>query len=266
MISLSISRRPCSRAAAPTLVLLHGWGYCKSAWPDSWLQALEQGYNLWLVDLPGHGDDTCQSLQDADLRILDSWLQLLAASLPTQYSLLGWSLGGQVAWRLAQLQPDRVSALVALASNPSFVQRSDWPHAMSVAVLQQFTTAFAHTANKTLQRFCALQSQGGEQPTIINKQLRTRVQCRASLSMGLDWLAQLDLRETWQALSMPSLLLLAAEDALVPAAVFNDLHQLSPNQTIATLNGCHAFAWQHALTDKDRLLPYVGDFLEQLDV
>ena len=267
MMALSINRRPCRQVGAPTLVLLHGWGYSKSAWPHSWLQALEQDYDLWLVDLPGHGDDACQSLQDTDLTILDTWLRLLAADLPAQYSLLGWSLGGQVAWRLAQLFPQRVRGVLAVSSNPCFVQRADWPHAMPVAVLQQFASAFAHTANKTLQRFCALQAQGSDQPTSINKHLRTQVHCRASLSMGLDWLAQLDLRATWQALPMPCLLLLAAEDALVPAAVVSDLHKLNPTaQTIAMLNGCHALAWQYAQADKDNLLFRIGDFLEQLHV
>jgi pimeloyl-[acyl-carrier protein] methyl ester esterase len=138
---------------------------------------------------------------------------------------------------------------------------------MPVAVLQQFATAFAHSANKALQRFCALQSQGGDQPTVINKQLRTQVYCRASLSMGLDWLAQLDLRATWQFLSMPTLLLLAAEDALVPATVASDLHKVSHgDKTIATLNGCHALAWQYAQAGKDKLLSRIGVFLEQSDV
>jgi len=263
MISISMQRRPCQQAEAPTLVMLHGWGYNKTAWPESWLQALAANFDLWLVDLPGHGEDSCQDDTDEDLQILDTWLQALGAQLPSHYCLLGWSLGGQVAWRLGQLQPERVISVVTLASNPSFVQRKDWPHAMSEPVLQQFTTAFSGAANKTLQRFCALQAQGSSQASAINKHLRTQVDCRASLAMGLDWLAKLNARAAWQSLSMPALLLLAEEDALVPVAVADDLKHLArPSQSVETLPGCHAFVWQYGFTDQDLLLSRISDFLE----
>ena len=84
MMELSIQRRPGKRPCSPTLVLLHGWGYHKNAWPESWLQNLLEHYDLLLVDLPGHGDDSCHVLEDRDLSVLDIWLQSLGASLPAQ--------------------------------------------------------------------------------------------------------------------------------------------------------------------------------------
>ena len=85
--------------------------------------------------------------------------------------------------------------------------------------------------------------------------------------MGLDWLAKLDARAAWQSLSMPALLLLAEEDALVPIAVANDLKQLArPSQSVETFPGCHALAWQYGFTDQDLLLSRIGDFLEPLYV
>lgn len=264
-MELSIQRRPGKRPSSPTLVLLHGWGYNKAAWPEAWLQQLCEGYDLLLVDLPGHGDDTCQVVEDADIAILDAWLQTLIATLPKQYSLLGWSLGGQIAMRLAQQQPGRVQALICLASNLSFVQRDGWSDAMPQSVLAQFQTAFARLPEKTLQRFCALQAQGSEEPAAMTKLLRTQVQCRPSLAMGLDWLANLDLRDSWSQITCPILLLLAEHDALVPASAADAMKALTnKNQAVAVLAGSHAIAWEDRAIAS--LLPRVREFMEAAHV
>ena len=265
MMQLSIQRRPGKRPCSPTLVLLHGWGYHKSAWPERWLQTLCASYDLLLVDLPGHGDDSCETVGDADLSTLDAWLQRLAASLPEQYSLLGWSLGGQVAMRLAQQQPDRVQALICLASNLSFVQRDGWPDAMPEHVLAQFQTAFTRLPEKTLQRFCGLQAQGSADKLAMTKLLRTQVHCRPSLAMGLDWLASLDLRQTWQQIACSKLLILAQQDALVPASAGGVIMDLpSQNQIIELVAASHAMVWQEETSS--RLLSSIGEFMETVDV
>ena len=261
MMESSIQRCPGKHPCSPTLVLLHGWGYHKSAWPESWLQNLAEHYDLLLVDLPGHGDDSCHELADSDLSVLDIWLQRLGTSLPAQYSLLGWSLGGQIAMRLAQQQPDRVQRLVCLANNLSFVQREGWSDAMPEQVFTQFQTAFARLPEKTLQRFCALQAQGSEDPMAMTKLLRTQVHCRPSLAMGLDWLARLDLRETWLQITCPALLPLAEQDALVPASVVAAIKLLSTqNQETYVLAGSHAMTWEQST--EERLLSRVTEFLE----
>lgn len=265
MMQLSIQRRLGKRPCLPTLVLLHGWGYHKSAWPESWLQTLCERYDLLLVDLPGHGDDSCQAIVDADLSTLDAWLQCLGASLPAQYSILGWSLGGQVAMRLAQQQSSHVQALICLASNLSFVQRDGWPEAMAQDALQQFQTAFACLPERTLQRFCVLQAQGSEDPMAMTKLLRNQVRCRPSLGMGLDWLASLDLRNTWSQITCSSLVMLAEQDALVPASMAAAVKAISSqNQTIELLAGSHAIAWQQ--TTEASPLSRISEFMEATHV
>jgi len=265
MMELSIQKYPGKRPCSPTLVLLHGWGYHKTAWPESWLQQLAERYDLWLVDLPGHGDDSCQAVSDADLSTLDAWLQKLGAALPARYSLLGWSLGGQLAMRLAHQQSNRVQSLICLACNLSFVQRDGWPEAMPVNVLTQFQTAFARLPEKTLQRFCALQAQGSEDPMVMTKLLRSQVHCRPSLTMGLDWLANLDLRETWPQITCPTLLILAEQDALVPASAVDTIKAISvQHQGANLLAGSHAIAWQEGTNTS--LLLGVFEFMEAAHV
>lgn len=244
----------------PALVLFHGWGYHRAAWPQSLLAGLSQRFQLVLVDLPGHGEGALVSGDDVELQQLDTWLAELVEQLPQKFALLGWSLGGQVALRLAHHYPQRATSLVTIASNLSFVQHDDWPHAMAQETLVTFRDAYARLPAKTLQRFCALQAQGATAGNML-KTLRTQVQPNAELGQqtGLHWLENLDGRMAWQQLACPALALLAAADALVPAAVVEDMAKLNGAAQVAVITGCHGLPF-----DSD-LMPQLNAFWEASD-
>jgi pimeloyl-ACP methyl ester carboxylesterase len=92
----------------PPLLLLHGYG--GAAWNFAELVPLLEGRRLVVPDLPGHGGSeplpaaTISGLADAVAGLLDG---------PTP--VLGHSLGGVVALRLAERHPELVSALVLAA-------------------------------------------------------------------------------------------------------------------------------------------------------
>lgn len=239
----------------PVLVLLHGWGYHRAAWPESLLAGLSERFQLVFVDLPGHGEGVPVSGDDAELQQLDAWLAQLTEVLPSRFALLGWSLGGQVALRWAHTYPQRVTSLVTVASNLSFVQRDGWPKAMDLATLATFRDAYARLPAKTLQRFCALQAQGANEANIL-KTLRAQVQSNAESGQqtGLHWLQHLDGRSAWQQLTCPTLAILAAADALVPAVVAVDMANLNEATQVKVVVGCHGLPF-----DAD-LLPLLNDF------
>ena len=88
------------------------------------------------VDLPGHG----HSAPPAEFT-LDGVVSALASAFASgaePLTVLGWSLGGQVAMRWALTQPKRVSRIVLVATSPRFVAGDDWPHAMSDETLVRF--------------------------------------------------------------------------------------------------------------------------------
>ena len=244
----------------PVLVLLHGWGYDRAAWPDSLLAGLSERFQLVFVDLPGHGEGVRVSGDDAELQQLDAWLKELTETLPSRFALLGWSLGGQVALRLAHYYSQRVTSLVTIASNLSFVQRDDWSHAMEQDTLATFRDAYGRLPTKTLQRFCALQAQGATAGNML-KTLRSQVQPHSELGQqtGLHWLENLDGRMAWQQLACPTLAILATDDALVPTAVAADMANLNGTAQVEVVAGCHGLPF-----DAD-LLPRLHAFWEASD-
>ncbi|MEC9251187.1 MAG: alpha/beta fold hydrolase [Pseudomonadota bacterium] len=99
----------------PVIVLIHGFSYSLESF-DAWAEALATDYRVVRFDLPGHaltGPDPLQRYS------VDQTVALTASLLDTlghdAVVLVGNSLGGLVAWRLAAEQPELVSRLVLLA-------------------------------------------------------------------------------------------------------------------------------------------------------
>jgi len=108
------------------LVLLHGWGFHSGIW-GGLAERLARGRRLIRVDLPGHGHSA-----DSDFASLDGLVDDIAAAIPDEALVAGWSLGGLAALRLATRHRAKVRALALIAE-------TDQPLA-HVAAATGFTT------------------------------------------------------------------------------------------------------------------------------
>ena len=133
------------------LVLLHGWGLNAEVW-QSIIPRLSPHYRLHLVDLPGYG----RSQAFGALSLAEMAQQLLPA-LPPQAIVVGWSLGGLVATQLALAAPQRLRALITVASSPCFTATDEWP-GIKPDTLQNFQQMLR---NGDRPRRCAPPERGG---------------------------------------------------------------------------------------------------------
>ena len=105
--------------AGPPLVLLHGFTGSTETWAP--LRApLGAAHFTIAVDLPGHGRSTAPrepSRYGLD-RLSDDLARLLDALAVDRVALLGYSMGGRAAMRVALHHPDRVAALVLESASP----------------------------------------------------------------------------------------------------------------------------------------------------
>lgn len=111
----------------PAVVLLHGWGAFKEIWWST-LRALSPHFRVVAFDWPGHGQSPVGDRFD-----LDHLAELAAASCVAlgldPIALVGHSMGGNVAARLALAQPTLVKrlALIDAALNSQYLApRSRW--------------------------------------------------------------------------------------------------------------------------------------------
>ena len=212
------------KSSKPNLVLLHGWGTSSDIW-QPWLPFLAESYSITCIDLPGLGLSTVSMHETYSLQ---SVVAALAQQVPKESVLLGWSLGGMLAIALAEKLQGQIKGLVTLACNPCFVQRDDWPDAMSEAEFAAFEANLAQQPEKTLLGFFMLQVKNGSLPKVILKQLRAvhRNAQHTQLNASLHLLRH-DLRETLQHLSVPSLHFYAEMDQLVPRQLQHILPAMS---------------------------------------
>src|ERR1700750_1677580 len=108
----------------PTVVFLHGAGMDHTAWAlhDRWFA--HHGYNVLAPDLPGHGRSAGVLL--FSIGAMAEWTAaLLDASGAKQAKLIGHSMGSLIALELAARHPDKVSALVLVATSSAMAVGPD---------------------------------------------------------------------------------------------------------------------------------------------
>lgn len=236
------------------LVLLHGWGMNSLIWQPI-LPRLAKSATVTCIDLPGHGQNDhlpLGSLHDVTARLADS--------IPDGAVVMGWSLGGLVAQSLAHALPERIAALVLVASTPRFVATPDWQPALPHETLDNFAHNLQTDYASTVKRFFALQflNTRTDNRTVadLHATIMTLPASPAALVDGLDILRTADFSTT--PVTQPCLWLLGRLDKLIPVALAETLPTLGYKEIIVIKQAAHVPFVTHA----DSFMQHVGAFLD----
>lgn len=250
----------------PPLVLLHGFALHGGLFAPV-VPVLARHHRVHVVDLPGHGHST------GEIVTLDGMVDEIAAllaALPGPAHVLGWSLGGMVAQRLALARPELVAGLVLVCTTPRFVSAPDWPHAMAPATLARFGDELRVAYRATLQRFLTLQVQGRGEGGAVGRdvlaQLRDSLFARGhpapdTLAASLAILGGTDLRADAARIAAPMLVITGPRDALTPSPAGEWLAGRIPQARLATIAGA---AHAPFLSHPDAFIAAVQGFLDDV--
>lgn len=110
----------------PPLLLLHGFTGAGGSWAPL-LPALAARHTTLAVDLPGHGRSAAphEPARYALPRLADDLAAVLDALGVDRAAVLGYSLGGRAALRLALAHPARVAALVLVGASPGIADAAE---------------------------------------------------------------------------------------------------------------------------------------------
>lgn len=112
-------------SARPPVVLVPGFGMTHEAWDRQVRVLCEAGHRVIAIDQRGHGSSD-KPLTGYDVHRLSSDLLAVLDALGVERcSLVGWSFGGQVAFRTAAAAPERIHRLALVGSNAVRASRSD---------------------------------------------------------------------------------------------------------------------------------------------
>jgi pimeloyl-[acyl-carrier protein] methyl ester esterase len=219
------------------LVMIHGWGMHSGMWMQA-RDLLSQHFELHLVDLPGMGYS-----KNLDIYNLHSVAEEIAEAIPNNAYVLGWSLGGLIATKVALITP--IKKLILVGSTPCFVARDDWQQGMPSDVFESFFAGALQDYQGTMNKLLALIAMGSGNARATTKMLREALSFRPEpnqqgLLGALDILRTGDLRADLPSIETPSLLIHGVLDKLASLSAAEWTAKALPNsELIALPNAAH---------------------------
>lgn len=246
-----------TRGRGEPVVLLHGWAMNLRVF-DALVGSLAQNCRVTAFDLPGHGRSPWRTGLTGPAST--EWL---LGQLPETCTLIGWSLGGQLALQLAAMAPDRIRRLVLIGSTPKFLASKDWPHGLDHDVLRRFATGLQKDVERTVLDFLELQVRGSTAADATLAHLRQALSIHgfattAALETGLSQLEGADLRDLSGTIRTPTLLVSGQYDRITPPSAARAWQELLPDAQLLELRRAgHAPFLSHL----DALVPELLQFL-----
>lgn len=251
------------RGAGPPLVMLIGTGSTMAEWDPGLLRLLARERRLILLDYPGLGlsgpwrGRSFDSLAHAVAGLMDA-IELRRADV------LGWSMGGFVAQRLAILHPGRVSRLILAGTNPGGKRAvlgtrkaqaidSD-PDPSDAEILRELYPPDRQGEGRRFLRRLERASRNGEIPDDFDVPARTT---RRQVAAEDPWLRSNRNYAELAQVTAPTLVTGGAGDPVVPPINLRRIATRLPHARLALFPGAHAFLFQ----DRRRFTQVVNRFL-----
>jgi pimeloyl-ACP methyl ester carboxylesterase len=238
------------RGQGPPLVMLMGTGSTMAEWDPALLRLLAPHHRLILFDYPGAGlsrrwyGGSFDSLADATAGLMS------AIHLP-QADVLGWSMGGFVAQRLAVDHPQRVSRLILAGTNPggsravlgtAKAQAIDSePHPSDADILRELYPPDRQAEGRRFLRRLRRASQSGEIPDDFHVPAAT---IRTQVAAEDPWLRSDRNYRQLAGIAAPTLAAAGAADPVVPAVNLRRIAARIPRSEFKLFPGAHAFLFQ----------------------
>lgn len=228
------------RGSGRTVALLHGWGLNLRVW-DGLAAALAARFRVVAIDLPGHGRSGW--LPDrSSLASQAEQVHETVSAIDPRYSLIGWSLGGQIALRIASadLLAPAIDRLALIATTPRFSAGPDWPHGAPPERLASQALALRTDHQRTVSDFLELQVRGSAGGEAALAQLRAslfahgdarpdaRYPRLAALARDLELLRDTDLRPLLGRITQPALVIAGQYDRVTHPAASRALAEALP--------------------------------------
>ncbi len=247
----------------PKLLLVNGYAATSADWDPGFLMGLARSFEVICPDNrgvggsePGEGELTIDAMA-ADLEALLDALDLEAIPL------VGWSMGGFIAQRLAARSPQRVEAMALLATDPGGPD----------SVLLEPEAWFRLTDHSSPSRIQASQLISVLFPPEVAADIDLRfgdVVAAARAALSLEVLAAQEAAMiAWHAAeqplpkmpggSLPTLIAHGSADVVIPTANTAALAAAWPDSRIELFDGCgHAFFAQEPQRAAHLIVSFLG--------
>jgi pimeloyl-ACP methyl ester carboxylesterase len=238
------------RGSGAPLVLLMGTGSTMAEWDPALLRLLARHHRLILFDYPGVGRSGPWSGTSFG-SLAAATAGLLRAIGIREADVLGWSMGGFVAQRLAIEHPGLVSHLILAGTNPGGSEAVlGTPEAQAVDsepdpsdrdILRELYPPGRRTEGRAFLRRLEQASQDGEIPDDFHVSAKTT---QAQVAAEDPWLRSNRNDRQLAGIPAPTLAAAGARDPVVPAVNLRRIADRVPGARLMVFPGAHAFLFQ----------------------
>jgi pimeloyl-ACP methyl ester carboxylesterase len=238
------------RGEGPPLLMLMGTGSTMAEWDPALLRLLARDHRLIFFDYPGIGRSGPWRGGSFD-SLADTAAGLMAAIGVERANVLGWSMGGFVAQRLAVEHPERVSGLILAGTNPGGsaavlgtrrAQRIDSkPNPSDRDILHELYPPNRQAEGRRFLHRLVTASRSGEIPNDFNVPSATT---DAQVAAEDPWLRSNANYRQLARIDAPTLAAAGRSDPVVPPVNLRRIASRIPAAKLAVFPGAHAFLFQ----------------------
>jgi len=242
-----------SIGSGPPLVLLNGTASPMSEWDPALLGALAVQRRVIVFDYPGLGQsgpapDSWTFDHAADW--INDWLRVIEPAAPVD--VLGWSMGGFIAQRLAVQHPERIRRLVLAATNPGgdatvlgprWAQDADSSGSLAGYLSTNYPPSGRAAGKRFLTRLESALSSGRYPDVEVPAKTR-----RAMVRAEDPWLRSGTNLAELGTVTLPTLVITGRTDVITPVANSRVLARAIPGARLVLRAGAgHSFLFQRPL-------------------
>ena len=195
------------------VVLIHGWGMSGKIWAE-FSKLMISKYKLYIIDLPGMGKSEIIKPYK-----IDNLIKKIHEEITERVTIIGWSLGGQIAIKYYLKYPKAVNYLVCISSTPCFIKKNGWEFGVSDNFFSKFKKDLLNNWQRTLRKFFLLQMQKDEDKENTLKKLENdfmneQPPTKDGLEKSLEILEKVDIRKDIENINIPTLLISGKQDSI----------------------------------------------------
>ena len=244
--------RPGRSPAGSNLLLLHGAGGSHLDWPRE-IQRL-RGFNVYNLDLPGHGRSEGAGYDEIDAFARDVDAFVVALGLK-DVCVAGHSMGGAIAQSLALWQPDWLSSMVLIGSGAH------------LPVSPQILAGLETNAEEAVSLIMSYAWQGESTPEWADL-ARAAMLAGDSEQLYNSFLAcdNFDLRQELGEIDRPVLVICGSEDRLTPVEYGRDLAVGIPQARLVIIEDAgHFVTLERPQAVAEEMAIFLNDLARSID-
>jgi 3-oxoadipate enol-lactonase len=250
------------KAEPLSIILIHGFPFSSDMWKGQTQLLHEKKKNLRIVtyDLRGHGRSDVGDGQYTIELFVDDLISLLDYLKISKTILCGFSMGGYIALRAIERNPERFSALVlcdtmsAADSNEAKIKRANSIKQIKKEGVERYAEGFlkAVFAPQTIDA----------KPDIVNE-IRKTILTNSPLGICGALLALAGRTDTTEALSklkVPTLILVGEHDAITTPSVAKIMHDRISNSNLHIIeSAAHMSNLENPKVFNEHLMRFLGE-------